>query len=382
MRLNVVSFDVPFPPDYGGAIDVYYKLKALHDAGVEVELHCFHYGRNIPDKQNGICSRVYYYRRIRNPLLYFQRDPFVVVSRRNQSLITNLTNNQDPILFEGLHSCFYLADKRLKNRLKIVRTHNIEHHYYDQLSKAERGWWKKYYFRSESKKLEQFERVLKHADLIAAISDNDTNYLSTQYSSVFHLPIFHGNETLAIQKGIGKYTLYHGNLAVSENEKAALFLINKVFNDLDIQLIIAGRKPSKFVIDTANQHSNVIVMKDVSSADLLNLIRNAQVNILPTFQPTGIKLKVINALYNGRHCVVNSNMITDPELQNCCVITDTIEEMKKAVIKCMEEEFSEVSILNRREVLLKRYSDHVNVQSLTEKIFTTNKKGGNILNFL
>ena len=28
-RLHVVSLQVPFPPDYGGVIDIYYKLKAL-----------------------------------------------------------------------------------------------------------------------------------------------------------------------------------------------------------------------------------------------------------------------------------------------------------------------------------------------------------------
>lgn len=28
-RFHVVSLQVPFPPDYGGVIDIYYKLKAL-----------------------------------------------------------------------------------------------------------------------------------------------------------------------------------------------------------------------------------------------------------------------------------------------------------------------------------------------------------------
>ena len=37
MKLHVVSFQVPFPPDYGGLIDVYYKLKALKEAGDEIE---------------------------------------------------------------------------------------------------------------------------------------------------------------------------------------------------------------------------------------------------------------------------------------------------------------------------------------------------------
>ena len=43
MKLHVVSFQVPFPPDYGGLIDVYYKLKALKEAGCSVVLHTYRY---------------------------------------------------------------------------------------------------------------------------------------------------------------------------------------------------------------------------------------------------------------------------------------------------------------------------------------------------
>ena len=44
-QLHIISFDVPYPPDYGGAIDVFYKLKALNQEGVKIHLHCFEYGR-------------------------------------------------------------------------------------------------------------------------------------------------------------------------------------------------------------------------------------------------------------------------------------------------------------------------------------------------
>ena len=44
MKLHVVSFQVPFPPDYGGLIDVYYKLKALKKAGCSIVLHTYRYG--------------------------------------------------------------------------------------------------------------------------------------------------------------------------------------------------------------------------------------------------------------------------------------------------------------------------------------------------
>ena len=38
--INIVSFNVPYPPNYGGIIDVYYKIKALREIGCEVVLHC------------------------------------------------------------------------------------------------------------------------------------------------------------------------------------------------------------------------------------------------------------------------------------------------------------------------------------------------------
>jgi hypothetical protein len=39
--LHVVAFNVPYPPDYGGIIDIYYKLKALSADGTRIILHAF-----------------------------------------------------------------------------------------------------------------------------------------------------------------------------------------------------------------------------------------------------------------------------------------------------------------------------------------------------
>ena len=44
-KLHLISFDVPFPANYGGVIDVFYKINSLHKIGVKVILHCFQYGR-------------------------------------------------------------------------------------------------------------------------------------------------------------------------------------------------------------------------------------------------------------------------------------------------------------------------------------------------
>lgn len=38
-HLNIVAFDNPYPPTYGGVIDVYYKLKSLAETGLKIHLH-------------------------------------------------------------------------------------------------------------------------------------------------------------------------------------------------------------------------------------------------------------------------------------------------------------------------------------------------------
>jgi len=44
-HLHIVSFDIPYPANYGGVIDVFYKAQALTAKGVKVHLHCFEYNR-------------------------------------------------------------------------------------------------------------------------------------------------------------------------------------------------------------------------------------------------------------------------------------------------------------------------------------------------
>mgnify|MGYP001008265998 FL=1 len=57
-RLHIVSFDVPYPADYGGVIDVYYKIKALADRGVSIILHCYQYGRPEQQELEKLCEKV------------------------------------------------------------------------------------------------------------------------------------------------------------------------------------------------------------------------------------------------------------------------------------------------------------------------------------
>ena len=43
--LNIVSFNIPYPANYGGVIEVYYKLEALQACVVKLILDWFDYER-------------------------------------------------------------------------------------------------------------------------------------------------------------------------------------------------------------------------------------------------------------------------------------------------------------------------------------------------
>jgi hypothetical protein len=368
-HLHIISFDVPLPTNYGGVIDVFYKIKALSELGVRIHLHCFEYGRKPATELEELCEEVHYYHRKTTRSYLFRRKPFIAVTRSSEELVECLLKDDHPILFEGLHTCYHLADERLEERFKIVRTHNIEHDYYRNLAKVENDFFKKYYFLNEVGKLERFERTICNAQLIAAISKADTEYLTSKYSNVQHVSAFHPNSKVEIVGGKGDYCLYHGSLEIGENNEAALYLVRKVFNRIDVPLIIAGNKPSKELKEEVAKCDNIEIRTGLNTKDIHGLIRNAQVNVLPTFQATGIKLKLLAALYMGRHCLVNSYMVKNTGLEPLCRVENTEKHFAEAVRVLFNEDFSEQNVAKREEILHARFCNKVNAQKLTDLIF-------------
>jgi hypothetical protein len=363
-QLHVISFDNPFPPNYGGVIDVYYKLKALFEAGVEINLHVFEYGRERSTELSKICKTVNYYprRTFVNP--FVGALPYIVSTRNDVSLLQNLLKDEAPILFEGLHSCYFLNEPLLANRLKIVRMHNIEHDYYRKLEEVESNFFKKYFFAKEADRLTRFEEILNHANHILAISPNDVAALKSRYKNVSLLPAFHANQEVTSKTGKGKFIFYHGNLSVGENDEAARFLVNEVFNDLTVPFIIAGNNPSAALKKAVINYSHITLKQHASTAEITQLTQDAHVNILPTFQSTGIKLKLINVLYQGRWCVVNNLMVENTGLADLCAIANSAKNMKTELKRLMDLPFQEASLTHRKEILTNAFCNQTNAKIL------------------
>ena len=365
-HLNIISFAVPSPPNYGGIIDVYYKLLALKNAGIKIHLHCFEYDRKPDPHLETLCESVHYYKRNTGLISFFSLIPYIVLSRKNKELLSGLQKNDFPILFEGMHSCYYLNDKSVQTRTKIYRESNIEHHYYSQLAHAETNIFKKLFFFTESYKLKLFEKRLQSADLMLAVSKEDTKHLQEKFpkNNIEYLPSFHGNTELKCKPGQGNYILYHGNLSVPENIKAARYLIDNVFSKLSFPVIIAGLNPSQGLQKLCSKFENITLKANPSKDEMQQLIENAHIHLLITFQATGLKLKLLNTLYSGRFVIVNKEMLAGTGLESLCHIAGTPEEILEKTDQLRTLDFSENEINERRNILSTYYSDSKNSEKL------------------
>ncbi len=367
-HLHVIAFDVPYPANYGGVIDVFYRVKALSEAGVKVHLHCFEYGRGEQEVLNR-CHEVKYYKRDTSFAKQLSLTPFIVNSRRSEDLVQDLLKDDYPILCEGLHTTAVLLDKRLKNRQIYVRAHNVEHDYYQALGQAERWCGKKLFYLIEAWKLKRYEAVLKRADGIFAISQSDADYFSQKYGKVTLVPGFNAADSVCSETGRGDYVLYHGNLSVRENENAAKWLIENVFPELDVSCVVAGLNPSDKLVKLAEKHPNVTLVANPDDAEMIDLLRQAQVNILVTNQPTGLKLKLLNALYNGRFCLVNTDMVKGTSLEDLCIVADEPEQMIAEIKRLMEEDFTEDDIEERDAKMRQLYDNESNAKKIIQAIY-------------
>lgn len=362
--LQLVAFNIPYPPDYGGVIDIFYKIKALAENGVSVYLHCFEYNRPQAIELERYCAKVLYYPRMCGIRYQFSTKPYIVITRDNNQLLNNLSSNNYPILFEGLHTCLNLGNPALKNHLKLVRTHNIEHEYYQNLSRVEPNIFKKVFFGMETCKLKAYEKVLKNASHLLSISPNDNLYFDQKFGNSHFIPAFHPFNEIKSKAGRGEYILFHGNLSVAENIQAVEYLIKNVVSKVKQKVIIAGKNPPANLIHKIQQHTNIQLIANPENGQMETLIENSHICLIPTFQDTGLKLKLLASLFSGRFCIANAPMIHKTGLEHLCHQADTPKEMIDCINELFEQEFSSEEIGKRKLILEDIFSNRRNALNI------------------
>lgn len=337
MKLNIVSFDVPWPANYGGAIDVYNRIEALHDAGVSVVLHAFDYGRGPAARLEELCDEIHYYKRKNRLLTMLGPDPMIVSSRNNDDLLNNLKKNDYPILFEGQHTTGFLDHPALKERKRLVRIHNVEHEYYAALGKSTKESGKRLYYQREAKKLKEQEKKLSSADQLLCLTHSDTTYYQERFKNASYLPVAINCRDQHLPKQNKKYALYHGNLSVEENKQAVDWLLTNVCPEVGLHFVIAGKDPDKKMMKRIQQLAHVELIANPPEGKMQELMENALVHVFYTEQSTGIKLKLLNALCTQAPIVCNEDMVKGTGLEEACIVANDAHEMTIAIDQLIDQ---------------------------------------------
>lgn len=95
------------------------------------------------------------------------------------------------------------------------------------------------------------------------------------------------------------------------------------------------------------------------------LVRKAHVNVLPSMNNTGVKLKLLNALFNGRFCVTNTKGVKGSRITKGVTIYDNPEDWINGLSTLFDRPFSTADKKEREEVV-QLYNNNENAQRLTE----------------
>ncbi|MEI6864680.1 hypothetical protein [Flavicella sp.] len=353
--LHLVSFDVPYPPNYGGVIDVFYKIKHLYQLGVKIILHCYQYGRPQRRELDKYCIEVHYYPRKNNLQNLISQKPYIVKSRSSDTLINTLLKDNHPILFEGLHTTFPITLKQFENRKTLVRAHNIEHLYYQGLKKSTRKTRNKVFYQIESKKLKKYENILNNVDHILTISPFEHDYFKKKYGDkAIYVPVFYNQLQQEIDHHKKIFSLWHGDLRVVDNQRSLDFIID-VYRELNTELIIASNHITKQLIKKINLLKNISIVTTKKQIELENLIKEAHIHPLISFQKTGIKLRLLNILTHGKHLVANNLITEDTGLESCVYKANTISEFRSKINELLLKKF-DVREREKRNLALSHFS--------------------------
>ncbi len=348
----------------------------MHQAGVQVHLHCFENGHPAQDELENYCNSVQYYPRLSGHKCVSMELPYMVASRSTPELSERLLRDDPPILLQGIHCTYLVTDERFAGRRIAVRLLNTEYLHYEELCETTSfvSLFKKLYYRRESKLMRQYEQHISHKALFLAWCRQDADRYRQEFHAkqVVYLPPLLPFTEVTAEEGVGCFCLYHGNLTVPGNEKAAFWLLENVFNKLSVPFIIAGKNPSKKLEKAVLNQKHACMVANPSEQELQDMIRKAHIHVLPSLCGKSAHIKLLNALFNGRHVIVNNDMIGDSDLAPCCHVASNAEAFQSIIMQLRHKPFEDHEVKLRSHILEQHYNTGQNCRQLMSFMWARN----------
>ncbi len=339
----VVSLDVPFPDDYGGAKDIWAQISLLLSVGWRVDLVATYLNKKRREtfsasRKENLFGHAFLLPRLPLARCLFSVLPYDMVSRRigddDLARISEALGSKsyDVIIVEGLQSILTFESLRphLRYKKAVLRVQNIESDYYKNQYHSEPNPVKAFYYRIESEKYNQFCKKYFFAGTYDAIFNIST-------SEMGH-PIFKGMKEqhfvppfvdLQVERpviaGRKNRFLYVGNLNLPDN-RLALKQSHKYLKNLtggaDIEYLVCGKCESSSGLGLLQRDASVTFAFNASSDELKRAYDSSKIFVNFSANAAGVKLKLLDALSHGLPVLSNRNGCAGSGLEGLVINVD------------------------------------------------------------
>ncbi|MBC8644143.1 hypothetical protein H9W95_09155 [Flavobacterium lindanitolerans] len=104
---------------------------------------------------------------------------------------------------------------------------------------------------------------------------------------------------------------------------------------------------------------------------LKQLLGEAHINLILSFQRSGTKLKLLNSLFRSRFCIINENIIDDEIVSDFCIKTDSKEKLISLINFLKSQPYLDGE--KKKTVLEEYLNDRANAQILSGILESLNR---------
>ncbi|MDB5227734.1 MAG: glycosyl transferase [Bacteroidota bacterium] len=235
--------------------------------------------------------------------------------RNKSSILKNkikgIANEYDAIFCDH-YVMFQYIPQNFKGRI-ILHEHNCEYLIWKRFSHLENNFSKQMALTDQARRIKKYEQqICKKSDVILA-APNDINELvkigadPDKFVETYHL----GDDQLLEAPELNfddteKSLLYIGTLSWEANIDGLLWFLKDIWKLIvpqhhDTKLYIVGKNPDARLKEIAARDSRIVLTGFID--DVEPYFKKSRVFITPLRFGSGIKVKVVNALYRGIPCV-------------------------------------------------------------------------------
>ncbi|MBR9647294.1 glycosyltransferase [Clostridium tyrobutyricum] len=374
MNIIFISAELPYPDNSGGRIYTWERLKQLKKNGNNICLYTLVEENEFINLNvlNTVCVETNVYKREKSYIkaVLNINKPYSVISRFINKMYYDIKEkiNHDNVELIIIDIPEMLMNCPFDNDIcKVVTQHNIEYETFRSISENSNDIFKKIAYYFEYIKMKRFEERYYNNNLIQGctfISNIEFKQFMSKFPNIDSVCVPQGydvensitSNTEFINKNIRNNIIFTGKMDYEPNIQAVkwfckdiLPLIKKEIND--VKFYIVGKNPTNEVKGLAND--SVIVTGKVAS--IKEYFNKTNLCVIPLKSGGGVKIKLFEALGNGKIVVTTSKGIEGTKFRNNkhILIKNGANEFAKACVDALNYPEKYCKIINNSLNLIK-----------------------------